>query len=191
MKKVCLCALLLSLCLSMGAWASVVCNGSRCGCCETATRDYLYYVDEGTTSFTAFLSGTCDGDESNYSNWLLPTGWTYEFQKAEFPDSPYSPKGSYATQTGNCPWMILWMCSSAEYAVTSGTFGFDNKNAPHNVYWAVSGSDFVGIEGTDWTKAVGLGEGPVHAPSVPEPASLLVFASGMIGLAGLKIRTKR
>ena len=192
MRRVCLMfVLLLCLGLSLGAWASVVCDGSACGCDVAASRDYLYNVDEGTTSFTAFILGTCDGNEADYSNWVMPTGWTAEFQPASAPDSAYTPKGSIAgASSGTCPWIILWMAGSDEYAVTSGTFGFDNSNAPHDVSWAVTGAGFVPIEGVDGTKAVGMGAGPVHAPAVPEPTTVFAMASGLIGLVGLKIRSR-
>ena len=66
-------------------------------------------------------------------------------------------------------------------------FGYDNDTDPMDVTWVFDPGIPLTPTGSDWSKAVGLGQGPVHGPS-PEPATLSLLA---VGIGGLMLRRRR
>ncbi|MCE5323767.1 PEP-CTERM sorting domain-containing protein [bacterium] len=188
MKKALLCAVVLVLLLSTGAWATVICNGSKCG--GTGIRDYIYEVSFATT-FGYLQIGTCDGNINDYTSVLTPNGWTFNIVEATEANAElhdiFSPHGTVQqTPVDKCPYLIVWASTDVQYDVSAFVFGYNNSNAPHDADWTIGFAD----DG-DWTMALGMGEGVVHSPSVPEPGSFFALAAGLLGLAGLKLKIRR
>jgi general stress protein CsbA len=152
----------------------VTCESEVCG--YTNTRDYYYVVtiDEGST-LTGFEVATDDGILSDYSNWVMPTDWTYTIVGNDnlLKDLPYTSHGEVTSYDGPSAYKIIW--SGTTLNVGTYYFGFDNANAPENAGWTIDNAS------TNWSSAVSSGEGPIHAP-VPEPVTLALLAMGGLTL---------
>jgi hypothetical protein len=165
---------------------SVICNGNICG--GTGLTNYEYQVSVDVATFGHFHVGTSDGNIADYTNVKTPTGWTFSIVEGSPSHNGFTDHGTVSSPTGECPYLLTWTASSANFEVTSFIFGFNNPRTPHDVDWEVRGYDW----GTwsNWSAPVGMGAGPVHAPGVPEPGSLFAIGSGLVALAGMALRKR-
>ncbi len=124
--------------------------------------------------------GTHDGQISNYSNWVVPPGWSYTILPSQADDAAFDVHGVVVQPTGVCPYIIVFIIDQGTVAdVGEYDFKFNNINRPHVAAWTA------GSAATDWTFPIGLGVGPVHSP-VPEPLTMC-----LMGLGGLYVMRKR
>ena len=187
------------LCTAGSAPAAVtaVCNGTECG--GDGPRNYWYEVTT-TQQYDDFSFHVVTGDPTvaNYSNptaaILVGGNWEemdyadYDFNLFGFGGqldihSPMTAHGNVATPNGTLSRVVFWTVNGPLSAGTYG-FGYDNGTDPMDVSWVFDPGGTA--TGSDWSKPVGMGKGPVHAPS-PEPATLSLLAVG-IGTLLLKRR---
>ena len=170
--------------------------------------DYLY---ELTVAFgdhiNIFQVGTCDGNVFNYTNvayspnwapalltggWLDLTPWVIEDHHSAPPVTahgdyvgtlPGSPgPGPGSAPDGQCPYVVQWAHPAGNAGPATYYFGFNNINEPHDVGGTAGDLTLQTITwDEDWTKRVGMGQGPLHGP-VPEPATLTMLALGSLAL---------
>ena len=174
--------------LAQSALVTCLCGGGG------GAYTYQYGISATGGNIWEFEVGTNDGNISNYTNIIMPFGWSFSITGAGRADSVYSPHGSYATADGPCPGSATFTADPG-YEVSSGTFGFTNPFAPRNVGWEVDGwygqyNSWYQME--NWEQPVGQGLGPVHGVGfVPEPGSILALGSGLFALAGTFVRRRR
>ena len=177
--------LLFALAAPATAGVSVVCNGWCCG--GSGIRLYQYdVVYTGGATFTDFAVGfPIWFSDDAVLNWLEPVGWSHEIVSgAVYNRSSYAPHGQISPGPDDCsPYYIRWWGP----AISSGSFG--HNFCPLSGGMCDSGWS-VGASSEDWSAPVGMGAGPVHAPTIPEPSSLLALGSGLIGLAGVVWRRR-
>ena len=170
--------------------------------------DYLYEVTVMPGDhWHCFQVGTDDGNIANYggvyesSNWFIIGGQAgalrlnpqlleaHNHPQFPLPPATFTPHGlvSIGGPAGNCKYVIQWLIPPGDDSTPDTYyFGFDNVNDPHDVGATIYTSVFGITWDEDWTKAVGMGAGPVHGP-VPEPAAMSLLAVGALAL----IRRKR
>jgi hypothetical protein len=187
---------------SAPAGITVVCNGNGTACGGSGPRDYWYEVTT-TQQYEQFHLHVASGDPvvGNYSNMtaakFVGGTWVEMVYRVDYdcfvnPDNPAGPfhtpmtlhGGGPVTPTGNCRSSVDWNVNGPVPAGKYG-FGYDNSTAPMDVLWDVVYAPHMFVS-TDWSKVVGMGQGPVHGPS-PEPATLSLLAVG-IGTLLLKKR---
>lgn len=190
MKYSCLVvALLLALCLATPTLAqggaTVLCQGNICG--GGGIRNYQYDVTgTGGLMIHQFHVGTCDPNIADYTNIIGPAGWSFGIANIlEDHRDAFTPHGGFSAPDGRCLRCAVWTEPENGAGVQNALFGFDNPNHAHDVGWFLNS----GLPVENWNAAVGMGAGPVHGP-VPEPSSILALCSGLIALAGLKLRKR-
>jgi hypothetical protein len=136
--------------------------GGTCG------NQYVYLVtpDPLANGVTDVYIGTGDPYKSpkspaNYRNLCMPAGWTFTIVPgdASYLDDPKTPHGNVTGSSGSCPYVMHW---SGPAQLAPFELGFNHPFPSHDVHWNVT--DVVGSNSANWSAAVGLGSGPVHAP---------------------------
>ena len=179
----------------------IACEGTESGGGGVSTYQYtLRNLDQSTRTLNLFYLGTDDVNLADYSNWVMPLGWS-------------SQVGTWASFLGDLnvmgtdhvktPHMVLPpppVGSTLGAIVFSGptlnlaslgtaTFGFDNANHSEDVEWIAEGvapppNDEFTVGTYILPMAGPLGtftQGFVHSP-VPEPSTLLMLGIGALGL---------
>ncbi len=207
MKKIvflAVCAMLLTVGLVLGAPApplNISCEGTLCS--GGGQRDYQYTlknVSSNPVTITEFYIGTGDLAISDYSNWIVPEGFTSTASVAawdelgvsyilsttgtETPHGVYPSQSTFASSGG-----ILWTGNAVIDVGATVTFGFDNPNESWDFQWDALTTTGTNVMGAVYVPIAGptgiFTQGYVHSP-VPEPATLL-----LLGLGGLALRKSR
>lgn len=145
----------------------ILCDGNNSCCAGIGPTNYFYRVQlpsGGAVQVTRIDIGTDNANINNYSGWIEPLGWTHQIlaAPANQPDRlGCVPHGTVVSPTGNSQSIVRF---SGPPQTSNFTLGFDIAQAAHEVTWKASTGNQA-----DWTKAVGLGPGPVHGPSTAPP----------------------
>ena len=166
--------------------------------------DYAYRVavineEFGLTKIMQVRIGSpqLDLKRMNYTDVVIPDGWyfgvgentkLYDVNMRPYVTGP-TPVGkratpSYAIDSTRC---LLWWTDNATYAISSFTFGFNHVGTACDAGWRMRDTRPQDYMETNDYSIVGLGDGPVHAPtSLPEPCT-----AGLLALALLWWRGNR
>jgi hypothetical protein len=165
-------------------------------------------------NFSLFVVGTDCVDESHYSNWRQPDGWTHGFGLAEIHNDTVFTQHGGNSEPENLTWgaFVYWIApwtDSGYQPLSDGTwdFGFASMHPAHDVSYNVCQDWILSSEwgmprllastdilrGDYWDAPVGLGIGPVHGPSDIEEAAAIAALipeptpSALLTLAGLAL----
>jgi len=152
-------------------------------------------------------------DDANITNIISPVGWTYSIEKIGIEDIATGWNGKADWQDPSDPLyqgktspfttvtqVLHWYCDPQDYAIypngyPTGTyigslavFGFtssySNSGAPYQSSW-VGLWHWTGDPNTPLTGVPGSPDTLGSTP-VPEPATMLLLGSGLVGLAGFR-----
>lgn len=183
----------------------VSCYGTEGGGGGGALRQYQYDVWNTETNnglpniqLTSFFVGTDDMNPANYTNILMPNGWTWALQAGGIWENPglYTPHGQIAPPpTATTLGVVHFWSVVPGTAIANGaaaSFGFDNSHSPQNVDWFTTPQGDH-LPGANWLVPVagGLGvftTGPVHGP-IPSPGAMALLA-GAAGMACVRRRAR-
>lgn len=150
----------------------IVCDGNNSCCMGTGPTNYFYHVNfpsGGAVQVSRIDIGTDDPDITHYSGWIEPPGWSHQIiaAPAGWQHRPgCKVHGVTTTPVGDCPFIIRWTPTPPTPPATSSfTLGFDISRAAHETTWK---SSVFGNQ-ANWSKPIGLGEGPVHSPQLNTP----------------------
>ena len=135
----------------------------------------------GSAAFGTDLGSGTVAQNAGNSTFLFTNGFGYGVYDAK------ASITSAAMTAGNTYWLSI---SNATDASNDGTQGWDIPNGgsggPAICNFRQSGTNFgnCGLGGESFTLS-GCGAGPDCGPPVPEPGSILLFGSGIVGLAGV------
>jgi len=187
-------SLLLALSQVAGSGAIVIaCEGNADG--GVGGRNFQYELmntGPGLVVITSFTVATDDPNLANYTNPQMPAGFVLGMaggnlvnQGVQTPHGGFSPlplemSAATVTFTTGGPGVPL-----PADGFTTITFGFNNPSTYQDAEWTATGF------GTQWASPVAgpfgvFTDGPVHAPAVPEPASMLAVGSALLGLAAVR-----
>ena len=144
----------------------VVCDGNIQCCQGNGPRQFVYRVkvpSGGLVSVTNIEVGTHDPNLADYINRIMPAGWTLSILSASRPDPGFvcTPHGNFTSIASACPY-ILRFAGPAQTSNFTLAYDFALNWDVHDADWKASNGNRA-----DWTKAVGLGYGPLHSPLFP------------------------
>jgi PKD repeat protein len=149
----------------------VICDGTACGGGggggATPSRYYYTLIAPTGKVLDHFHIGVHDCDLDNYSNFVLPPGWSVTgiFTGINPLDDDLTPHGNISAPTGECPCALVF----GGPPITSGVIGYDHAGPPHDVGWQLEltvSPTWICTE--DWAMPVGMGQGPAHSPRVAD-----------------------
>jgi len=149
----------------------VLCDGFN-GCCNgtgqtsAGIREFVYRVQipgGNVVSVSSIEVGThIDNNLADYINLVMPAGWSLTIPSATPPDAGFvcTPHGSTSAINGNCNFKLRF---SGPAQTSSFTLAYDfvPDYDIHDANWKASNGNQ-----SNWTKPVGLGQGPVHSPMI-------------------------
>ena len=136
----------------------------------------------GSAAFGTDLGSGTVAQNAGNSTLLFTNSFGYGVYDVKVPIS------SSLMTAGSTYWLSI---SNATDASADGTQGWDIPNGgsggPAICNFRQSGTNFgnCGLGGESFTISAACGAGPDCGPPVPEPSSILLFGSGILGLAGI------
>src|ERR1019366_4193933 len=136
----------------------------------------------GSAAFGTDIGSGTVGQTAGNSTLLFTNGFGYGVYDVKVGIT------SAAMTAGSTYWLSI---SNATDASNDGTQGWDIPNGgsggPAICNFRQSGTNYgnCGLGGEAFTISSACGAGPDCGPPVPEPSSILLFGSGILGLAGL------
>jgi len=191
----------------------VACEGTVCGGGGGGGRQYEYSVKNNesfTENLRLFYVGTDDLNGSDYSNWLMPPGFTTLLGTSFVIDGTLlsTPNTDHKQTAHGQPHplpvsadvptagKVVWF-NNAGILLQPGqtaTFGFDNPNTYQDVEWNAFTAPGVGTSADASMLIVGpagvYGNGYAHGP-VPEPATVVLLGIGVIAFLAYTWRRSR
>ena len=170
MKKIAILVLMLAVFVGPALFGQVLleCIGDSCHCGgpEPMGLDYAYLmtVISSNDMIVELVVGTDDPDMGNYTNFIMPSGWTVTIVGAPVPHNGFTMKGGISNPTGTCYYALRFTGSTP--VTGQAVFGFNHKGAPHDVAWAATLANSTVIVSANWAENVGMGKGPVHGPKI-------------------------
>lgn len=146
----------------------IVCDGNILNCCGgSGPRNFFYRVQVpsgGAVQVDHVDIGTDDPNLLHYSSFIMPANWTVSIVSPTPQHNPAcTTHGNFTSPSGNCPVTLRFDKATGVAQTSNFTLGFNwIGSSGHDVNWIASlanSSNFA-----DWTKKVGLGQGPVHGP---------------------------
>jgi hypothetical protein len=144
----------------------------------------VYNVNQGELGLDGFvIQVPLTATLQNITNpATLPTGsgsWWHTSVSGPLPSPPYN----YQTPQSGYQWLVWGIAGDAEYPIgTTATFSFE-ANAPPGINLGLAST---GPIKRDWFE--GNFTGPTSP--VPVPSTVLLLGSGLLGLAGWRIRKR-
>jgi hypothetical protein len=141
------------------------CNGS--GMTAQGPRQFIYKVQipgGNVVSVSSIEVGThIDNNLADYVNLVMPAGWALTIP-ARTPVDPgfvCTQHGNVSAVGGNCNY-VLRFSGPAQTSNFTLAYDFVHNYDVHDANWKASNGNQA-----NWTKPVGLGEGPLHSPMIP------------------------
>ena len=146
----------------------------------------------GTTAFGTDLGNGTAALNSGNSHFLFTNGFGYDIYDVLIPVS------SSPMTAGNEYWLSLSNASDSQFNDSTEAWDIPNggSGGPATCNFRQSGTNFgdCGLGGESFTLAGCLccgAPGPDCGPPVPEPSSIMLFGSGILGLTGILRRKPR
>jgi hypothetical protein len=136
----------------------------------------------GSAAFGTDLGSGTVAQNAGNSTFLFTNGFGYGVYDVGIEITPA------AMTAGNMYWLSI---SNATDASNDGTQAWDIPNGgsggPAICNFRQSGTNFgsCGLGGESFTISTGCGASPDCGPPFPEPSSILLFGSGILGIAGI------
>lgn len=177
--------------LALPAWANDICqsaSGNIVGNCGFETGDFTHWSVSGNTSFTG-VTGGAYAYSGNYGAYLGAVGSDVYLSSTDFLQGNTL---TFAARQDLSFWgldsVILQDIADLGnhlnlYYIQFALVNFDGPPNDFTVYWngVDVGPSLVDYPAFDYT----LVSGYLYGSSIPEPGSLLLMGTGLVGLAGI------